>query len=455
VGDPPLAGAPGTPPDRVILMPDGLDHVPGSLGPPVIGQTLRFARDTRGLMDERRRRHGDVFKVRVLGVPTVVFCGPEATREIYLDRDRNLSSTIGWDPSIGDLFRRGLMLRDFDNHRAHRRVMQQAFRREALMGYMAGVHDVTDRHLAGIDGGPVDVYRLIKALTLDVAAEVFVGASLRGDAEAVNQAFVDMMAGAVTPVRRDVPFTAFRRALRGRRRLEALFERLVTERRSAPEAPDLLSRLCHATTDDGTRLSDDEVVDHMIFLLLAAHDTTTSTLAVMLWELARNPDWQGRVVEEVAALGGTPVGLDNEKDLEAVDRVFKEATRLHPPVPFSPRGVLRDCEIDGTFIPSGTMITATSLVLHRHPDWWTHPDRFDPDRFSPERAENRRHSHLFVPFGGGAHTCLGNHFAELMAKAVVARMLARHRLEAPGRGDVHIRSVPIPKPRGGMVLTVT
>jgi hypothetical protein len=102
----------------------------------------------------------------------------------------------------------------------------------------------------------------------------------------------------------------------------------------------------------------------------------------------------------VSGLDGAPVTLDNEKELGVVDRVFKEATRLHPPVPFSPRGVLRDCEIDGWPIPGGTMITASSLVLHRHPDWWTDPDRFDPDRFAPDRAEHRRHSHLFVPFGG-------------------------------------------------------
>lgn len=435
-------------------MPDGLDHVPGSLGLPGLGQTLRFARDTRGLMEERRQRHGDVFKVRVLGVPTVVFCSPDATRTIYLDREDNFSSTIGWGPTIGDLFHRGLMLRDFEDHRFHRRVMQQAFRRDALAGYMEGVHEVVDRHLAAVGEGPVDVYALMKSMTLDIAAEVFVGASLREDIDVVNGAFVDMMGAAVTPVRRDLPFTAYRKAMRGRDALETTFARLVAESRTKPEGSDLLSRLCHATTDDGAPLPDDEVVDHMIFLLLAAHDTTTSTLAVMLWELARDQDWQQRVVDEVGRLDGDPVTLENEKELTDVDRAFKEATRLHPPVPFSPRGVLADCEIDGTAIPGGTMITAASLVLHRHPDWWTEPDRFDPDRFSSERAEHRRHSHVFVPFGGGAHTCIGNHFAELMAKAAVSRLFARHRVAAAPGQRVHIQSVPIPKPRGGLVLTV-
>jgi cytochrome P450 len=121
----------------------------------------------------------------------------------------------------------------------------------------------------------------------------------------------------------------------------------------------------------------------------------------------------------------------------------------------SPRGVLRDCEIDGWEVPSGSMVSAASLALHRHPAWWSDPDSFDPTRFSPDRAEDKQHSHLYVPFGGGAHLCIGNHLAELMTKAVLARLLAQHRVSArPGQTMV-LQAVPIPKPRGGLVLTLS
>jgi cytochrome P450 len=421
---------------------------------PLLGNTVGFLRDARGLLESSRQRHGDVFSLNVLGQETVAFMTPQATHTIYLDRDQVFSSEIGWSFTIGPMFRRGLMLRDFDDHHFHRRVMSQAFRRAALDGYMERVDRIAGEHVARASG-PVDVYAVTKALTLDIAAQVFVGAELADQARVVNQAFVAMMKASVDPIRRDIPGTPYARGLRARATLVRLFTDLVTQRRAAPEASDLLSRLSHATTEDGSLLPVDEVVDHMIFLLLAAHDTTTATLTVMLWELSQYPEWQDRVVDEVAARNGARVTLDTHKQMTVTESVMKEALRLSPPVPFSPRGVLRDTEIDGWPVPAGTMITAASLGLHRHPDWWTNPNTFDPGRFSPERAEDKAHSHVYVPFGGGAHLCIGNHLAELMTKAVVTRLFARHRVTAQPGQQVTIQSVPIPKPRGRLVLTLT
>lgn len=436
-------------------MADPLAHIPGGRGLPVVGHTIGFVRDARTQMEDFRRRHGDVFKARILGQTEVILATPEAAKTIYLDLDRNFSSTEGWAFTIGPLFQRGLMLRDFDDHRIHRRIMAAAFRRDALAGYIGAIDRVILRHLPSLDAERVDVYRFTKRLTLDIASEVFVGVSLGAEVESVNRAFVDMMRASITPLRLGVPGSVWARGWRGRRHLEELFGRLIVQRRHQPEGTDMLGRLVHAVDDSGRGLTDDEIVDHMIFLLLAAHDTTTATVSVMLWELARHQDWQERVRAEVRELGGAAVDLDNEKHLSLTELVFKEALRLHPPVPFSPRGTLRDCEIDGWAIPAGAGVAVPSLLLHRHPDWWTDPDRFDPDRFSPGREEHRRHTHLYVPFGGGAHTCLGNHFAGLMTKAMLARVLTARRFAATPGQKVFISSVPIPKPRGGLPLLVS
>ncbi|MGJ7439464.1 cytochrome P450 [Aquipuribacter sp. MA13-6] len=434
---------------------DPLAHVPGAGAPPVVGHSLQFLRDCHRLMDSRRARYGDVFRTELLGRTVVVFLTPQATREIYLDPDQVLSSEGGWSTSIGPLFRRGLMLRDFDDHRVHRQVMRQAFSRTAISGYVEAIHSITDRHLDALPPGEFDVYLLMKRLTLDVAAEVFVGASLGEQAGAVNRGFVDAMGAALTPFRFRVPGTAFHRGMRGRESLQRVFRDLVVQRRKEEPRPDLLSRLSHATTESGTVLDVDEVVDHMIFLMLAAHDTTTSTLAVLLWQLALHPDRQDRVVEEVQALGGEPVTLANHASLVQTRRAMQESLRLSPPVPFSPRVATRDVVIDGVPIPAGVALTPASMTLHRHPDWWSDPLRFDPDRFAPGRAEHAQHSHLFVPFGGGAHLCIGNHVAELVVTTVVARLLATRRLVADPGAGVIMQPVPIPRPRGAMVLTVT
>ncbi|WP_380164174.1 cytochrome P450 [Jannaschia sp. R86511] len=434
---------------------DPLAHVPGAGAPPLVGHSLQFLRDCHRLMDTRRARYGDVFRTELLGRTVVVFLTPQATREIYLDPDQVLSSEGGWSTSIGPLFRRGLMLRDFEDHHVHRQVMRQAFGRAAIAGYVEAIHTVTDRHLDALPAGPFDVYRLMKRLTLDVAAEVFAGASLGGQAETVSRAFGDAMAAALTPFRLRLPGTAFHRGMQGRRTLERVFGDLVVQRRQQAPRADLLSRLAHATTETGDVLAVDEVVDHMVFLMLAAHDTTTSTLAVLLWQLALHPDWQERVVTEVRALDGEPVTLANHTRLVDTTLAMQEALRLSPPVPFSPRVATRDVVLDGVPVPAGVAVTPASMTLHRHPDWWSDPTRFDPARFAPGRAEHTQHSHLFVPFGGGAHLCIGHHVAELVVKTVVARLLARRRLVADPDAGVVLQPVPIPRPRGPMLLTVT
>ena len=435
---------------------DPLAHIPGAGAPPLVGHSLHFLRDCRHLMDTRRARYGDVFRTEVLGRTVVVFLTPQATREIYLDTGGVLSSEGGWSTSIGPLFQRGLMLRDFDDHRVHRRVMQQAFGRVALSGYVEQIHAVTDRHLDELAPGDTDVYRLMKRLTLDIAAEVFVGAGLGAQAGTVNDAFCAAMAASLSPFKFDVPGTAFHRGVRGRRTLERVFTALVVQRRAEQQPrDDLLSRLSRATTESGEQLSVDEVVDHMIFLMLAAHDTTTSTLAILLWQLALHPDWQDRVRAEVVALGGEPVTLSNHASLVDTTLAMKEALRLSPPVPFSPRVATHDVTVDGVFIPAGTSLSSASMTLHRHPDWWRDPDAFDPDRFGPARAEHEQHTHLFVPFGGGAHLCIGNHVAELIVKTVVVRLLRTRHISADPHAGVVIAPVPIPRPRGPLLLTVS
>ncbi len=437
-------------------MPPTPAAVPGL---PLLGNTVEFLRDARGLLMRARAAHGDAFDVRVLGQPVTVLMSPEATRAVYVDRAANFSSERGWSFTIGPLFSRGLMLRDFEDHHLHRRAMQHAFRRVALAGYMEQVNSLARQHVAAaVAQAPaegIDVYAMTKRLTLDIAAQVFVGVELGTRAEQVNDSFVAMLKAAVAPVRRPVPGSAFARGLRARHTLQQLLTGLVLERREQPEGEDLLSRLAHATTDEGRGLAVDEVVDHMIFLLLAAHDTTTATLTVMLWHLSQNPAWQEHLADEIRPLAGGDVTIENHTQLALTEQVMKEALRLSPPVPFSPRGVLRDDEVAGVPLRAGQMITLASLGLHRHPDWWTAPDTFDPGRFGPGRAEDRAHSHLFVPFGGGAHLCIGNHLAELMTKAVITAVLAEHRVRARPGQRMHMAAVPIPKPRGGLVLSLT
>jgi cytochrome P450 len=214
----------------------------------------------------------------------------------------------------------------------------------------------------------------------------------------------------------------------------------------------MLSRLCQARDDEGAGLSDQEIVDHMNFLMMAAHDTTTSTLSSLVYLLGKHPEWQERVREESLALPGDELRFEEQERLETLTHAIHETLRLYPPLSTIPRLALQEIDFEGYRIPKGALVSIYPIHTHRMPAWWSHPERFDPERFARPRQEHRRHSHLYVPFGGGSHMCLGLRFAEMQIRAITHTLVRRLRWDlAPGY-VMPVQEAPISKPRDGLPI---
>ncbi|MEM1247022.1 MAG: cytochrome P450 [Acidobacteriota bacterium] len=425
-----------------------LAHVPGSKGLPIVGHTAWFLRDAVGMVGELSRRHGPNFVMRMFGNPVVVLGSPVAVREALLDKEKSFSSYWGWEHAIGELFRDGLMLRDFADHRAHRRIMQTAFRADPLRRYLDRMNPLIEEGI-GAWSEQLHFYPSIKKLMLDVAADVFLGIPLDERAAALNRAFVDANQASIAVVKKEVPGLSYKRGMDGRRLLESFFfEQLPIKRES--DGDDMFSEFCRATDEDGARYSDREVVDHMIFLLMAAHDTTTSALSSIVSYLARMPELQERLRAEVVGKSSDQMTYEERDGLDLCDWTLKEALRMHPPVPFIGRRAVRDAVVGGVDIPAFTPISICSLVTHQLEELWTSPRSFDPDRFSPDRAEDKQHSHAYFPFGGGAHMCIGLHFAGLQVKAFLVQFLKKYRVSVPQDYEPVMIPIPIPKPKDGL-----
>jgi cytochrome P450 len=280
--------------------------------------------------------------------------GPEAVGTVLANRDGAFSSREGWNPLIGPFFERGVMLMDFEEHRHHRRIMQQAFKRPRLETYIARANETIARRLAEWrPGRGFRLYDAAKQLTLDIATEVFMGDRLGAEADRLNAAFVDAVVGGQAIVRADVPGGRWHRGLAGRRLLERYFRERIPGKR-AGDGDDLFSVLCHAESEDGRRFSDDDVVNHMIFTMMAAHDTSTITVAMMGFYLARHPEWQERLREESLTLGTPAIGYGEADALPGLDLVLRETLRLNAPVGMVARQAIRDTALDGRFVPRGT-----------------------------------------------------------------------------------------------------
>ncbi|MBN8807131.1 MAG: cytochrome P450 [Sphingomonas sp.] len=429
----------------------GLHHIPGSKGLPFIGNTFPLLRDPRAFNRRMVEHYGMVYRNRALGSTSVQLLGPDANELVLFDRDRLFSSEQGWGPVLNLLFPRGLMLMDFDKHRADRKTLSVAFKPEPMRHYATQLDAGIAARLPSWRG-EMKFYPAIKKLALDLAATSFLGVDLGEDADRINQAFVDEVQASVSPIRSPLPGTSMRKGVRARAYLIDWFNREIPARRHGARGGngiDFFSQFCRATDEQGEPLSADAIADHMNFLMMAAHDTITSSATTLVGLLARHPEWQERLRDEVRALDPQVPLVDQLDRLTLTDYAFKEALRLMPPVPSIPRRALRDFSFGGFDIPAGTGVGVNVMFTHHMPDIWPEPHRFDPLRFTPE-ASKGRHRFAWVPYGGGAHMCLGLHFAQMQVKLLMANLLRTYRIESdPGAGEAW-QMFPIPRPKDGL-----
>ena len=304
--------------------------------------------------------------------------------------------------------------------------------------------------------GSMKFYPAIKQLTLDLAADSFIGIPFGEEADKVNQAFVDMVQASVAPIRHSLPFTKMKKGTDGRKYLVEYFTKETQRRRAEGGGQDMFSQFATATRDDGELLPVDEVVDHMNFLMMAAHDTITSSATSLVYYLAKNPEWQEKLREELRAITGgegRALGYEDLAKAELTEMAFKEALRMMPPVPSIPRRALEEFEFHGYRIPAGTPVGVNPTFVHNDPEIWDSPEKFDPMRFTRE-AEKARHKYAWVPFGGGAHMCLGLHFAYMQVKIMMAHLLTRYRVEVAEGYTPDWQAWPIPQPRDGLQIVL-
>ncbi|MCG2841499.1 cytochrome P450 [Sandaracinobacter sp. RS1-74] len=419
-------------------------------------RTIQFLRDPKGTIEWLADTYGLVFRRQDYMGWGVTLLGPEANELVLFNKDKIFSSKLGWDPVLDMVFPNGLMMMDFDPHRKDRKTLSVAFKPAPMKAYLGGLNEGIARRVGQwSQTDSFKFYPAIKDLTLDLAAGSFLGIAWGPEAQKINQAFTDMVRASVAIVRRPLPFTQMRRGVKGRQYLCDFFGREIPNRRGK-EGDDFFTQFCNARDEDGKLLTDQEIIDHMNFLMMAAHDTLTSSITSMVYHLGRNPEWQEKLREEVdgvRARHGDSLSYEALSELELVEMAFKESLRLVPPVPMIPRRAVKDFEFQGYHIPAGSGVGINTLYTHHMEEHWPDPERFDPLRFTTQMSANR-HKYAWVPFGGGAHMCLGLHFAYMQAKAFFFRLLSDRRIELPQGYECAFHMVPIPRPKDGLPVSL-
>ena len=407
---------------------------------PSLARTQRFARDPLPLLLDLYERYGPVFTARIFHGNNVFALGPEANHHITVSHAANYSWREGGMGDLMPLLGDGLLTIDGDFHRSSRRIMLPAFHRDRIEAAHATMEAETGAALGRVRAGePFDLYAWTRELALRIAMRALFGLDPdRARAGGLNAAAE--FEAALGFYARDYalqvlrgPRTPWARMWEARGRLDRLILGEIAARRaSGARGEDVLSLLLDARDEDGEALSDRHVRDEVMTLLFAGHDTTTSTVAFLFYELGRHPE----LVD------------DDSFDL---DLAMDETLRLYPAAWIGPRRSIAPAVIAGVAVPGGVPVNYCSWASHRLPDVWDEPEAFRPERFAPGNRE-RIPKGAYVPFGGGSRTCLGMRFGQAEIRVIASRILGRFRLELPGDATLEIRQMPTISPRRGLIV---
>ena len=435
-----------------------LKHIPGEYGLPVLGMAGELFKDHLGFARRMYDTYGPVARIQMATEKGLLAQGPDLAQKILLDRDKNFSSKMGYRWALQPFFGTSYLLgNDFEEHKFQRRIMQTGFKTPSMRGYVDIMTPVIAEGMKDwADQPDFTVYTNVKSLLMRTALKVFYGVEGDSDlADQLSQAFIDLTEGQMGLFRVELPGFKYYSGRKATRLLRSYIKSLLPNVRTN-DGKDMLSYMAKETKPDGSPFTDEELIDHASFLLFAAHDTTTSTLNHMMYYLAKHPEWQNKVRAEGASIAA-PCELQYEDldKLELLEAAFNESQRLHPSVQVMVRRTIRDCELGGHQVPANTLIYQFPIFTNRMADYWTNPDDFDPERLMPERAENKNHPFCFMPFGGGAHKCIGMHFAMMQSKMFVHQFLQTHRISLKDNYMPEFKTVPLPKIEDGLPLNIS
>lgn len=455
-----------------------LNYPPGPRGHWLLGNISQFHGDFLGTLVRWAEEYGDAIRYRFFAnYHGYIFFHPQHNKHILQDNNRNYTKLPNpVNAILVPIVGHGLLTSDGDFWLRQRRLAQPAFHRRRIAGFSSTMTDATSAMLdrwqnTAMDSGHVDVLQEMMSLTLEIAGRTLFSVNLRDEANtigpaftAINRQFRQFSAHPLGPTLINMKWLPRTRRFRGNvARLDEVVQEIIGERRRirasngarSADGHDLLDMLMDARDEEtGQGMSDRQLRDEVMTLMLAGHETTANALTWTLYLLSRHPNVRRRVEEEVdEVLGGKIPTFEEIRDLRYLNSVLQESLRLYPPAYATSRTAREEDIIAGYDVDAEAPITISPYLTHRHPDFWEDPERFDPGRFSPEAAA-RRPRYAYIPFGGGPRKCIGSDFAMTEATLVLAMVAQRYRLHLLPGHPVEMEPLITLRPRHGMQMTV-
>jgi cytochrome P450 len=408
---------------------------PGPKGEFIWGHTRLYRNDPLAFERALARDYGDVVALRFGPRRAVLIAHPDDIHKVLVAEAGKFRKSVIYRELLSRVLGNGLLTSDGEFWQRQRKLAQPAFHYKRIQSYGAVMTAYAARMLETWQPGEVrTLNRDMMRLTLGIVCKTLFDADVSGDADRVAVALtavlelVDVALEAPIFLPEWWPSPHRRQQREARQILDEVVYGFIRQRRKTGDTGDLLSMLLAAQGEAGERMSDRQVRDEAVTLVLAGHETTANALTWTFILLAQHPEVEARLHAELdSVLAGCLPTVEDLRRLEYTALVIKESLRLYPPAPTIGREALADVELGGYRIPKGTIVVIPVHVAHHDARWFPDPEKFDPLRFTREK-EATRPRFAYFPFGGGPRICIGNSFAEMEANLLLAAIAQRYRL---------------------------
>ncbi|WP_263005063.1 cytochrome P450 [Natronobiforma cellulositropha] len=439
--------------------PTGTRRPPGPSGLPVLGNQLAFVRDPYGFVTRTAREYGDIVSWDDPAGPVYQLNHPEHIEQVLVHNNESYVKGEQFQTILGPITGNGILNSEGALWRRNRHLIQPAFHPDRIEEYATMMTEVTAEGLERWRDGQVrPIHEEMMELTLKIVARALFGVDIGEDVDTVGsslEAFMlasENLAHLVLPPW--VPTPARREIRRARERLDTVVYGMIEERRANPTERDVVSKLLEVSDEADVTLTDEQIRDEVVTLLLAGHETTALALTFTAYLLSQHPHVEEKLVAELEAEldGETPTMADLER-LTYTEQVVEESMRLYPPVPGIIREAVKPDVIDGYVIPPGATVRMHQWVVHRDPRWYDDPLAFRPERWDGD-LESELPNLAYFPFSAGPRRCIGDRFAMLEARLMLATIYQQFHLELVPGVDLDLLATITARPTHEIPMTV-
>ncbi len=431
----------------------------------ILSSLPKLRDDTLGFLETADKQYGDLIRFKIGPLNAFVLNHPTYIQHVLQDNNKNYTKDTFQYNGLSKVTGRGLLTSDGDLWLQQRRRMQPAFHRQRINGFGALMADAAVRKANEWQTGQsIDVDREMMELALEILGKALLGVDLRTEAPILTSAVLVALDHVVHSFKSPDVLPAFfstprrRKFKQAMKILDGAVQEIISHHRrkkdASVDAKSLLDVMLYSTDDNNQIMSDQQVRDEIITILIAGHETVASALTWACYLLASNPQVEERLHQELKqVLEGRAPTVDDFPALDFTRRVFDEALRLYPPAWLVTRKAVQDDVIAGVEIPAGSLIVVSITNVHKNPDFWENPLAFIPDRFLPDQSKARP-KFAYLPFGGGPRLCIGNYFALLEGPLVLASIYQKHSLKLAQDQKVLVDALVTLRPRDGLPMQV-